>query len=481
MRRVDAPGDFAAALASARGEARSAFGSDAVLIEKYILRPRHSEVQVFGDGARAVHLFERDCSLQRRHQKVIEEAPAPGMTEEMRAAMGEAAVRAAEAIDYSGAGTVEFIADASEGLRPDGFWFMEMNTRLQVEHPVTEMVTGIDLVEWQLRVASGEPLPMGQAELALNGHAVEARLYAEDPARGFLPATGRLGHVVFPPGARADTGIRAGDAITPHYDPMLAKLIVHGTSRAEALAALRRALASTRVSGVTTNLSFLDRLAAHPGFAAGSFDTGLIDRDLATLTEPVRPAPEIVAVAALTAQGRHPGQSDFTLWAPLETLVQLRHGDTRLSAIVARHGAGYRVTTGDDTVTFDAVAIDGPGIVATIDGRRRSFWAAREGERLTLFDGAEAIVLELPDPLVGAEDAQHAGDEVTAPMPGLVKAIHVAPGETVARGATVAVMEAMKMELPLLAPRDGVVAEVAVGAGSQVAEGALLIALAPDD
>ncbi len=273
MRRVDRPEGFAEALASARREAQGAFGNPAVLIEKYVDKPRHIEVQVFGDGLTAVHLYERDCSLQRRHQKVIEEAPAPGMTPELRAAMGGSAVRAAQAIGYAGAGTVEFIVDASDGLRPDRFWFIEMNTRLQVEHPVTEAVTGIDLVEWQLRVASGEALPLRQEEVALTGHAFEARLYAEDVAAGFLPATGRLTHLAFPPGVRACTGVRPGDAISPWYDPMIAKIITHGPTRATALRALTRALEQTEVAGTVTNLAFLAALSRHPGFAAGDVDT----------------------------------------------------------------------------------------------------------------------------------------------------------------------------------------------------------------
>ena len=259
MRRVDDPADFADALASAQGEAQTAFGNPDVLIEKYILSPRHIEVQVFGDGTHAVHLFERDCSLQRRHQKVIEEAPAPGMTEEVREAMGMAGVRAAEAIGYKGAGTVEFIVDGANGLRTDGFWFMEMNTRLQVEHPVTEEITGVDLVEWQLRVASGEGLPKQQDELTITGHAFEARLYAEDVPKGFLPATGTLSHLKFPEGARADTGVRAGDTISPFYDPMIAKLTVHAGSRAAALRMLSSALSHTEVAGSVTNLAFLGR------------------------------------------------------------------------------------------------------------------------------------------------------------------------------------------------------------------------------
>jgi 3-methylcrotonyl-CoA carboxylase alpha subunit len=305
MRRVDDPADFMMALEGAKAEARGAFGNDAVLIEKYVEKPRHIEVQVFGDGERAVHLFERDCSLQRRHQKVIEEAPAPGMTAEVRAAMGAAAVRAAEAIGYAGAGTVEFIVDGSRGLRPDGFWFMEMNTRLQVEHPVTEAVTGVDLVEWQLRVASGERLWVGQEDLTLRGHAFEARLYAEDVPKGFLPATGRLAHLSFPDGVRADSGVRAGDAISPFYDPMIAKIVVEGPTRAAALAKLRAALAGTEVAGSVTNLAFLRRLAHHEGFAAGDVDTGLIGRDLEALAAVPEPDSRVLALAALGALGLH--------------------------------------------------------------------------------------------------------------------------------------------------------------------------------
>ncbi len=303
MRRVEAPKDFADALASAMGEARTAFGNADVLIEKYVEKPRHIEVQVFGDGKTAVHLFERDCSLQRRHQKVIEEAPAPGMTAEMRAAMGKAAVRAAEAIGYSGAGTIEFIVDASDGLRADRFWFMEMNTRLQVEHPVTEAITGVDLVEWQLRVASGEPLPAAQDDLTITGHAFEARLYAEDVPAGFLPATGTLHHLAFPATARAETGVRKGDTISPWYDPMIAKVIVHGPTRAVALQQLSAALAGTEVAGTVTNLGFLGALARHKGFAAGDVDTGLIARDLEALVAvPDCPA-AVKALAALAAAG----------------------------------------------------------------------------------------------------------------------------------------------------------------------------------
>ncbi|MEX2518590.1 MAG: biotin carboxylase N-terminal domain-containing protein, partial [Paracoccaceae bacterium] len=299
MRRVDDPAEFKAALASASSEGLTSFGDGAVLIEKYILSPRHIEIQVFGDNhGDAIHLFERDCSLQRRHQKVIEEAPAPGMTKEVREAMGAAAVKAAKAIGYSGAGTIEFIVDGANGLRPDGFWFMEMNTRLQVEHPVTEAITGVDLVEWQLRIAAGAPLPLRQEELVINGWAFEARLYAEDASKGFLPATGRLDHLRFPANARIETGVRAGDEITPFYDPMIAKIITHGDSREEALSRLLVALAATEVAGSVTNVAFLGRLAAHQGFRRGEVDTGLIERDAETLTATPPPPAAARALAA---------------------------------------------------------------------------------------------------------------------------------------------------------------------------------------
>ncbi len=302
MRRVDQPDDFAAALASARREAEASFGDGAVLVEKYMAKPRHIEVQVFGDShGNAVHLFERDCSLQRRHQKVIEEAPAPGMTPEMRAAMGEAAVKAALAIGYCGAGTVEFIADVSEGLRPDRFFFMEMNTRLQVEHPVTEAITGLDLVEWQLRVASGEALPKRQDELSINGWAFEARLYAEDPARDFLPATGKLALFAPPENARVDSGVRTGDTITPFYDPMIAKIIAHGATRDEALNRLDAALNKTRIAGLVTNRQFLSALCKLEAFRTGDVDTGLIGREAAALFTAEPPSDIAFALAALGA------------------------------------------------------------------------------------------------------------------------------------------------------------------------------------
>ncbi len=476
MRRVDVEAEFDDALASARAEAKAAFGNDSVLIEKYVATPRHIEVQVFGDGTRAVHLFERDCSLQRRHQKVIEEAPAPGMGPEMRAEMGGAAVRAAEAIGYAGAGTVEFIADASEGLRGDRFYFMEMNTRLQVEHPVTEAVTGVDLVEWQLRVAAGEPLPARQDDLALRGHAVEARLYAEDAAAGFLPATGRLARLRFPAGARIDSGVREGDAITPHYDPMIAKVICHGATREIALNRLSRALDATRVAGTVTNLDFLRRLVRQAEFAAGRVDTGLIGRHLEALTTEGPVPSEQMALAAVVAAGTGGGWLEgFTQWTPLRHRVVLEgpHG-FEAKVIVSRPGA-YVVEVAE---ARHDVSRSGEGW--QVDGARLAAQVERVGDEVFLF-AERTLAWQVPDPLArGAGAEAHKGD-VVAPMPGLVRRVFVAAGDTVVSGQRLAILEAMKMEHALTAPRDGVVAEVLVADGAQVEAGAALVRLEEDE
>ncbi|WP_372609920.1 acetyl/propionyl/methylcrotonyl-CoA carboxylase subunit alpha [Aquicoccus sp.] len=473
MRLVETPGDFMDALASAQSEARTAFGNAAVLIEKFVEKPRHIEVQVFGDGTRAVHLFERDCSLQRRHQKVIEEAPAPGMTEEMRSAMGRAAVRAAEAIGYKGAGTVEFIVDGSHGLRTDGFWFMEMNTRLQVEHPVTEAITGVDLVEWQLRVAAGEPLPARQEDLRITGHAFEARLYAEDVPKGFLPATGVLSHLQFPPQARADSGVRAGDAISPFYDPMIAKLITHGATREIALKRMAQALRETQVAGTVTNLAFLGALCGHEEFSGGDVDTGLIGRDLDRLIAADAPAPRVVAQAAMAALGLMAAPDwarGFALWTPAPRHVALAQGETEEQVAV--------IVEGPDAVR---IRVDEAEIMAEwrdgwyLDGRPAAPWAEAGGQ-VTVFDGY-GQGYRVIDPLERAAAAGAGAGVIEAPMPGLVKAIFAEAGQAVQAGDRLAVLEAMKMEHALLAARDGVVAEVMVEAGAQVEAGAALIRL----
>ena len=474
MRRVDVPGDFAGSLASAQGEAQSAFGNSAVLIEKLIATPRHIEVQVFGDGKKAVHLFERDCSLQRRHQKVVEEAPAPGMTPELRAQMGAAAVRAAEAIGYTGAGTVEFIVDASEGLRSDRFYFMEMNTRLQVEHPVTEAITGVDLVEWQLRVAAGEGLPCRQDDLAITGHAFEARIYAEDAAAGFLPATGRLAHLVFPQTARADSGVRAGDEITPFYDPMIAKLVVHGRDRDAALAALDRALETTEIAGTVTNLGFLARLVRHQDFRAGRMDTGLIDRDLEALTKPAPAPAHAWAVAALAGRDEGDAFSGFSLWDPLVQSVALDlAGDRRVFRVETLGLGHFRIGSEDAEIivetTRDCVIVNSEKIYANTIGN---------GHQITVFSQG-TWVFDKPDPLSQDMQVGGGGDVVVAPMPGLMKSVAVSTGSAVLAGDVLAVMEAMKMEHTLRAPRAGIVAEVRIAAGDQVTHGEALVTLEP--
>lgn len=481
MRLVEQPSNFAEALASAQGEATTAFGNADVLIEKFVTSPRHIEVQVFGDGDKAVHLFERDCSLQRRHQKVIEEAPAPGMTEDMRAAMGHAAVRAAETIGYKGAGTIEFIVDGSDGLRPDGFWFMEMNTRLQVEHPVTEAITGVDLVEWQLRVAAGEALPKSQGELTITGHAFEARIYAEDVPKGFLPATGTLSHLQFPNAARIDSGVRAGDTISPWYDPMIAKLVVHGPTRDVALKQLERALRWTEVGGTVTNVSFLALLAAQPDFVAGRVDTGLIARDLDRLAAQPVACSKARSVAALTAMGLMPLDGSaplatLVLWSPLTHNVTLVHNDAPFEVAVQVND------TGDFTVQVGETShhVHHTGATWWVDQTKVSARMARDKDVLTVFWG-NGYVFDVVDPLARAAEDVAGGNVIVAPMPGVVKAVFATPGQVVALGDRLAILEAMKMEHSLLAPRDGVVDEVMVVAGTQVEDGTALIVLVEDE
>jgi 3-methylcrotonyl-CoA carboxylase alpha subunit len=473
MRLVEDPPDFIAALESAQGEARTAFGNTAVLVEKYVSKPRHIEVQVFGDGTRAVHLFERDCSLQRRHQKVIEEAPARGMPAALRPALGTAAGRAAEAIGYSGAGTVEFIVDASDGLRTDRFWFMEMNTRLQVEHPVTEAITGVDLVEWQLRVAAGEPLPATQDQLHITGHAFEARLYAEDVPKGFLPATGTLAHLAFPQGARADSGVRQGDTISPWYDPMIAKVTTHGPTRAVALKRLSRALSGTEVGGTVTNLAFLGALAAHPGFAAGDVDTGLIARDLDTLVRPVSPTLAEWATAALAAADllTPVTEAGFSLWAPLRQTIALSWQDELIEVVLEVLGPDAV----DLTVNADQVSARRVQGQWQLNGQVAAHVVRRAGQVYVFSQyGLEFDVVDALDRAAGAVGD---GNLITAPMPGLVKIVQAKAGQVVQAGDRLAVLEAMKMEHALLAARDGVVAEVLVQAGAQVEAGAALVRL----
>jgi 3-methylcrotonyl-CoA carboxylase alpha subunit len=455
MRRVDRADDFVAALASCQREAESSFKDARVLVEKYLTRARHIEVQVFGDGhGHAVYLFERDCSVQRRHQKVLEEAPAPGLDAARRRRMGEAAVAAACAVNYAGAGTVEFIAEG------DAFYFMEMNTRLQVEHPVTEMITGLDLVEWQLRVAAGEPLPLVQEQITLRGHAIEARIYAEDPARDFLPSIGRLEHLVSPVSSddvRIDTGVKQGDEITPYYDPMIAKLIVHGGTRADAIARMRSALAAYEIVGVRTNVEFLGRLMSAPSFVQANLDTALIERERVHLfpapAEPPAAAWEVAARAVFPARagdGSPWGETDgWRLGGPLTRAVRLAH------AGVARE---LRVTPGS-ALAGDRAVRSGDDIHVFLDGVHHVFFA--------------------PDPYLPAGEGQDRHGGLAAPMPGRIVAVLVKAGDSVERGAPLVVMEAMKMEHTVTAPMAGTVGLVECAEGEQVKEGVELLTLEP--
>ncbi len=499
MRLVEDPKDFASALEGAQREGQASFGDPAVLIEKYITKPRHIEIQVFGDAhGNVVHLFERDCSLQRRHQKVVEEAPAPDMPAEVRAAMGQAAVEAARAIGYQGAGTVEFIADGSEGLRTDGFWFMEMNTRLQVEHPVSEAITGLDFVELQLRVAAGEALPVAQDDLQINGHAFEARVYAEDVPKGFLPATGTLQHLSFPAGAefthapvRIDSGVRQGDQISPWYDPMIAKVIVHGPTRAAALRMLSGALSECHVAGSVTNLAFLGALARHEGFGRGEVDTGLIARDLDALVAEADPALELTALAALSGLGllapRDPADpwqalAGWRHWTEARYHARLSEGERVMELQITAKGQGaYLVEAGGNTLGLSVTPGAGTAVTLQTEARRFTANVVRNSAQITVFADGQTHAFHMPDPLAEAAEGEAGGDSIIAPMPGLVKVVEAKPGQGVAKGDALMVLEAMKMEHTLRAPRDGVVAEVLAAAGDQVTDGTVLLSLEPGD
>jgi 3-methylcrotonyl-CoA carboxylase alpha subunit len=503
MRVVESADAFIESLASCQREAKSSFGDDRVLIERYLQKPRHIEIQVFADThGNCVYLFERDCSVQRRHQKVIEEAPAPGMTAERRKAMGEAAVAAAQAVGYVGAGTVEFIAE------PDGrFYFMEMNTRLQVEHPVTEMITGLDLVEWQLRVAAGEPLPLKQEDLRIDGHAIEVRLYAENPDNNFLPSIGTLAyldlpaHVAFANGAvRVDGGVRQGDAITPYYDPMVAKLIVHGADRDQARRRMLQVLAETRVVGVQTNVAFLGRLMRDEAFAAADLDTGLIERRRATLLPPPAEASPVVlalaSAAVLAEQGLRASQSVSNAADPWDThdgwrlggaykqSVDWLVGEAPRSVVLMRHGSHWHIDLGTGAQAFAwktepaGSAANGLAVRVKLDDRELAATVVAQGERVHVFMNGDTYVIERHDALVHSSDDEHGhGGGLTAPMPGKIIAIAVAVGDAVKKGQALLVMEAMKMEHTIAAPANGTVREVFYAVGDQVTEGAELAAI----
>jgi len=453
MRRVDAAKDFDDALESCKREAASSFGDDRVLIEKYILSPRHIEVQVFGDShGNVVHLFERDCSLQRRHQKVIEEAPAPGMDAETREAVCGAAVRAANAVNYEGAGTIEFIADASKGLRADRIWFMEMNTRLQVEHPVTEEITGLDLVEWQLRVASGEKLPKTQDELSISGHAIEARLYAEDPAKGFLPSVGRLEHFDLGDEGRIETGVEEGDAISPFYDPMIAKLIATGETRDDAIDGLAGMLDDVEVWPVRTNAAFLFNALVEPDFGDGRIDTGFIEKHIDELVPPAEPSEAVKRAAAAVA-------------------ILAAGEDAPLSGL-----AGFRMNAPSRL----AVTLDGSPVELGDEEEIAEVSGFADEARVVVFTEGQASEFTLGSRGTGTTHGLHDG-EIEAPMPGKVTAVDVKKGARVAKGQRLLTLEAMKMEHALTAPFDGIVTELDARAGVQVTEGQVLVKVEADE
>ncbi|MCO6187455.1 acetyl/propionyl/methylcrotonyl-CoA carboxylase subunit alpha [Rhizobium sp. L1K21] len=493
MRRVDKAADFISSLDSCRREAKSAFGDDRVLIEKYVLSPRHIEVQVFGDShGNIVHLFERDCSLQRRHQKVIEEAPAPGMSEPVRSAMTRAAIKAAEAVNYQGAGTIEFIVDGSGPLRADGFWFMEMNTRLQVEHPVTEAITGFDLVEWQLRVAAGEALPVKQGSIAIHGHAAEARLYAEDPAAGFLPQAGHIDSLEFGlgDGVRIDGGVVSGDQVSPFYDPMIAKVIAHGPGRQDALGRLQEALDNTLVSGLTTNRDFLRALVGNDTFRAGRMDTGLIDRNLERLIEKPEPSEIAIAIAAVIASRIEPSSAHlgFRLWGAADHRIKLlfngemiERGLRLQDGVISLHGGNQSLQLADILMgeSFEAKAHLGNRSVRV----RAKICATEKAGFLDvsiLLDG-QTFVFTRPDPVAGDAALHSSSNDVLAPMTGVVRMVLVSAGDVVSAGERLAVMEAMKMEHTLTAPRDGEVQDVLCAEGDPVEGGAVLIRLKEEE
>ncbi|MBP0491750.1 acetyl/propionyl/methylcrotonyl-CoA carboxylase subunit alpha [Pararoseomonas indoligenes] len=490
MKVVENPAGLEEALALAKGEARAAFGDDHVLLERYLTQPRHIEIQVFADNqGNTVHLFERDCSIQRRHQKVVEEAPAPGMDPARREAMGRAACEAARAIGYVGAGTVEFIAEG------DTFAFMEMNTRLQVEHPVTEAITGQDLVEWQLRVAAGGPLPLAQEDLRIGGHAVEVRLYAEDPARDFAPSIGRVEHLRFPEGEgiRIDTGIRGGDAVTVHYDPMIAKIIAHGPDRAAAVARMARALDATELSGPATNLALLRAIVAQPAFREGALDTGFIARHAETLLAPAGPAPRAALAAAVArllldraaappadAADPHSPWGSATAWRLNGAGHQdftFGHGEATHTLRAHPRDGGFRLDLPDGAAEVAAAEAPDGRILLRVDGRALSARVLRAEDRLTVLLPGSSHALRAIDPLAPAGGEGPAAGRILAPMPGRVLEVLVTEGQAVVRGAVLLVLEAMKVQMRITAPAEGTVSAILCAPGELVEDGVELVSL----
>jgi len=498
MRLVERTEDFPDALASCKREAASSFGNEHVLIEKYITKPRHIEIQVFADTqGNCVYLFERDCSVQRRHQKVLEEAPAPGMTLERRRQMGEAAVAAAKAVGYVGAGTVEFIAN-----QDGSFYFMEMNTRLQVEHPVTEMITGQDLVEWQLRVAAGQPLPLAQEQLQIRGHALEARIYAEDANKGFLPSTGKLVRLSPPAeslNVRVDTGVEEGDEITPFYDPMIAKLIVWDEHRDAALARMRKALADYQVAGVTTNIDFLSRLVACPAFAGADLDTGLIERQKDFLFPAAQAVPRDALLVATVGEllweqhaAKQAAKCSGDPWSPWHArdgwrmnlssarIIGFKDGDSLVEAHVRYQGDRWQITVNGDTTLARGKKLEGDRFAVEIDDRRLMASVVAVDSKRSIFLNGATFTLLRDDPLHLVEAGGALGGGLTAPMPGKVITLLAQPGQKVEKGAPLLILEAMKMEHTITAPAAGTVKAFCFAAGEQVSDGAALVEFEAD-
>ena len=507
MRAVDRSEDFAASLASCKREAINSFGDDAVLIEKYVQRPRHIEIQVFGDSyGNYVYLFERDCSVQRRHQKVLEEAPAPGMTEAIRARMGEAAVAAARTVHYVGAGTVEFIVEQTDYDQPESmkFYFMEMNTRLQVEHPVTEAITGLDLVEWQLRVASGERLPLAQADLKIHGHAIEARICAENPDNNFLPATGTLQVYGLPPcatfvraeqGVRVDSGVREGDTISPFYDSMVAKLIVHGSTREEALARMDAALAQTHIVGLATNVQFLRHVVSSGAFSTAQLDTALIQRESAALFGQTKLGLPVVAAALLShlmeKETRAFEKPDARGWVDpwgrrdgwrshgpsLRSFMMEFRGEAHTVVLTRAHGGVLQLLIDGTSYELNFASTASGALDVRLGAQRVLAHVYQTGEVAHVFTAQGAAEITVVDALAHAGESRSDVGRLTAPMPGKVVSFAVKVGDKVTKGQPLAVMDAMKMEHLIAAPVDGVVAELLYAVGDQVAEGAELLKL----